>query len=85
MKCKSKEEFCEIVPKFEEISVSYNDFRKALDEVTDFEIAAELSDHVADLFEECSNSHKFCKPRYLYRLEDSGDQMTEVKVTDSVS
>ena len=84
-KCKSKEEFCKITPKFEEVSVSYNDFRKALDEVTDIEFAAELSDSVADLFEECSNSHELCKQRHFYRLDDNCDQMTEVKVTDSVS
>ena len=28
-KCKSKEEFCKITPNFQEISASYNDFRKA--------------------------------------------------------
>ena len=83
-KCKSKE-FCKITPKFEEISVSYNDFLKALDEVTDIEFAAELSDCVADLFEESSNLHEFCKQRYFYRLDDNCDQITEVKVTDSVS
>ena len=49
-KCKSKEEFCEITPKFDEISASYNDFRKALDEVTDIEFAAELSDCVCSPF-----------------------------------
>ena len=69
-KCKSKEEFCKITPKFEEVSVSYNDFRKALDEVTDIEFAAELSDSVADLFEECSNSHELCKQHHFYRLEN---------------
>ena len=58
-KCKPKEEFCKITPRFEEISVSYNDFRKALDEVTDIGIAAELSDRVADLLEECSNCMSF--------------------------
>ena len=85
-KCKSKEEFCKITPKFEEVSVSYNDFRKALDEVTDIDIAFELSDLVADLFEESSNLHEICKQRYFYCLKyDSCDQMTEVKVTDSVS
>ena len=84
-KCKLKEEFCKITLKFEEISVSHNDFRKALDEVTDIEIAAELSDHVAHLFEGCSNSHEFCKQRYFYRLDDNCDQITEIKVTDSVS
>ena len=84
-KCKLKEEVCEIAPKFEEICVSYNDFRKAVDKVTDIEIAFELSHHVAYLFEECSNLHEICKQRYFYRLDDNGDQMTEVKVTDSVS
>ena len=84
-KCKSKEEFCKITPKFEEVSVSYSDFRKALDEVTDIEFAAELSDSVADLFEECFNSHEICKQRHFYCLDDNCDQMTEVKVTDSVS
>ena len=34
-KCKSKEEFYEIAPKFDEISASYNNFRRALDEDTD--------------------------------------------------
>ena len=60
-------------------------FVKALDKVTDIEFAAELSDHVADFFEECSNSHEFCKQRYFYRLDDNCDQITEVKVTESVS
>ena len=69
-KCKSKEEFCKITPKFDEISASYNDFRKALDEVTDIEFVAELSDHVADLFEESSNLHDICKQRYFYCLDD---------------
>ena len=67
-KCKSKEGFCKITPKFDKISVSYNDFCKALDEVTDIKFGAKLSDHVADLFEECSNLHKFCKQRYFYCL-----------------
>ena len=71
------------MPKFEEI-ISYNDFCKALDEVTDIEFAAKLSDRVADLFEECSNSREFCKQPYFYHLEDSCNQMAEVKVTDSV-
>ena len=84
-KCKSKEEFCKITPKFEEVSVSYNDLRKALDEVTDIEFAAELIHGVADLFEECSNSHELCKQRYFYHLDDHCDQMTEVKVMNSVS
>ena len=73
------------MPKFDKISASYNDFRKALDKVTDIEFAAELSDHVADLFEESSNLHEICKQRYFYCLDDNCDQMTEVKVTDSVS
>ena len=46
---------------FEEVSVSYNDFRNALDEVIDIEFTAELSDCVADLFEESSNLHEICK------------------------
>ena len=84
-KCKLKEEFCKMTLKFEEISVSYNNFCKALDKVTDIDIAAELSDHVAHLYEGCSNSYKFCKQCYFYHLDDNCDQMTEVKVTDSVS
>ena len=84
-KCKSKDEFCKITPKFEEVSVSYNDFRKALDEVNDIEFAAELIHGVADHFEECSNSHQLCKERYFYCLDNNCDQVTEVKVMDSVS
>ena len=83
-RCKSREEFCKIASKFDKLSVSNNDYRKALNEVTDVEIAAELSDRVADLFEECSNSHEICKQRYFYYLEDSCHPMTEVKFTDSV-
>ena len=83
-RCKSREEFCKIAPKFDKISVSNNDYRKALNEVTDVEITAELSDHVADLFEECSNSHEICKQRYFYYLVDSCHPMTEVKFMDSV-
>ena len=83
-KCKSKKEFCEKARKFDEISASYNDFRKALDEVTDIEFATELSDRVADLFEESYNLHEICKQHYFYRLDDNCDQMTEVKVMDSV-
>ena len=41
-KCKSKKEFHEIAPKFDNISALYNNFCKALDEVTDSEFAAEL-------------------------------------------
>ena len=71
--------------KFEDISVSYNDFHKALEEVTDINIAVELSDHVTHLYEGCSNSHELCKQRYFYCLDDNCDHMTEVKVMDSVS
>ena len=84
-RCKSREEFCEISPKFDKTSASYNDFCKALDEVTDVEFVAELSDRIADLFEECSYLHEICRQCYFYRSEDSYDQMAEVKFTDSVS
>ena len=84
-RCKSREEFCERASKFNKISASYNTFRKALDEITDVEFVAKLSDRVADFFEECSNSHEICKQRYFYCLEDTSNQMAEVKFTDSVS
>ena len=79
-RCKSREEFYEIAPKFDKISAYYNKFRKALDEVTDVKFAAKPSDCVADFFEECSNSHEICKLRYFYRLEDNRDQMAKQKL-----
>ena len=84
-RCKSRKEFCERASKFDKISAFYNEFQKVLYEITDVEFAAKLSDRVADLFEECSNSHEICKQRYFYCLDDNSDQMAEVKFTDSVS
>ena len=79
---KLREDFYEIVPKFDKINASK--FQKALDEITDVEFAAKLSDCVADLFEKCSNLHEICKQCYFYCLEDSCNQIAEVKFTDSV-
>ena len=44
---KLRKEFCEIASKFDKISASYNEFQKALDEVSDVEFEAKLSDCVS--------------------------------------